>query len=104
MNQNLLAPLIFIVMCISLFSIIGAVLYYRFLSKWVPEKLATLGWFVGAVYILLTCVNHYDGIKNLVNGWNVTGMIVGMVLFIVMISICVALISSKKKGRASGKL
>ncbi|SDP04916.1 hypothetical protein SAMN04487897_1333 [Paenibacillus sp. yr247] len=45
MNQNLLAPLIFIAMCIALFSITGGILYYRFLSKWVPEKLVTVVWF-----------------------------------------------------------
>ncbi|SDP04938.1 restriction system protein [Paenibacillus sp. yr247] len=54
---------------------------------------------LGAVYILFTCVDHYDEIKNLVKGWNATGMIIGFVLFIVMISVCVALIPIKRKGR-----
>jgi restriction system protein len=101
MNQNLLAPLIFIAMCIALFSIIGAILYYRFLSKWVHEKFATIAWFIGAVYILFTCVDHFDDIKSLVKNWNTTGMIIGMVLFFVMISVCVSLLSSKKKGRVN---
>lgn len=101
MNQNLLAPLVFIAMCIALFSILGAILYYRFLRKWVHEKLATIAWFIGAVYILFTCVDHFDEIKNLVKNWNTTGMIIGMVLFFVVLSVCISLLSSKKKGRVS---
>lgn len=98
-NQGLLVPFLFIVMCIFLFLILGALLYYQFLSPWLPEKLATLAGFAGSVYILITCVNHYEKVKGLVASWNVTTMIIVMVCFIVLIGVVVNKIPNKKKRR-----
>lgn len=99
MNQNFVYPFAFIVASIAIFSVLGVIIYYRLLSKWVPKKLATLIWFLGAVLILFTCADHYDGIKNLVKGWNITGMIIGFIVFIIIIIVCGALVSRKKKSK-----
>lgn len=99
MNQSLLAPLIFIFMCILFFLFLGAVLYYRFLSPWIPEKLASLVGFAGSAFILMTCANQYEKIKSLVASWNVTTMIIVMFIFIITISVVIRLIPSKKKKK-----
>ncbi|NIK75042.1 restriction system protein [Paenibacillus castaneae] len=99
MNQSLLAPLIFIFMCILFFLFLGAVLYYRFLSPWIPEKLASLVGFAGSAYILITCANQYEKIKSLVASWNVIAMIMIMFFLIVTLGVVIRLIPSKKKKR-----
>jgi restriction system protein len=99
MNQSLLAPLIFMFMCILFFLFLGAVLYHRFLSPWIPEKLASLIGFAGSAYILITCANQYERIKSFVASWNVTAMIIVMFLFIVTIGVVIRLIPSKKKKK-----
>lgn len=97
--QSFAAPFYFIAMCIALFTFIGALLYYRFLSKWLHEKLATLVWFIGAVFILFTSSEKFDEIKVFVKDWTVTGMIIGMIISAVALGAVVALLPSKKKGR-----
>lgn len=86
-------------MCILFFLFLGAVLYYRFLSPWIPEKLASLVGFAGSAYILMTCVNQYEKVKSLVASWNVTAMIIVMFFLIVTIGVVIRLIPSKKKKR-----
>lgn len=104
MNQNLVYPLIFIVMCMVVFFFLSAILYYRFLYRWIPEKLATLVGFVGAAYILITCVNHYEGIKRLVSSWSLTGIVIGIVLFSVIFGVISALLMPNKKKRKAKKM
>ena len=45
MNQGLLYPLVFIAGCIVLYIFIGSFIYFRLLSRWVPEILAKLAGF-----------------------------------------------------------
>ncbi|WP_235550784.1 restriction endonuclease [Paenibacillus sp. Soil787] len=98
MNQSFVFPFAFIAASITIFSVIGVIIYYRVLSNWVPEKLATLIWFLGAVFILFKYVDHYDGIKNMTKNWTITGIIIGFIVIIVLISVSVVVILSKKKG------
>ncbi|MDR6554669.1 topoisomerase DNA-binding C4 zinc finger domain-containing protein [Paenibacillus qinlingensis] len=97
-TQSFVAPFYFIAMCIALFTFIGALLYYRFLSKWLPEKLATLVWFIGAVFILFTSSERFDDIKGFVKNWTITGMGIGVLISVVALGVIGVLLVSKKKG------
>jgi restriction system protein len=99
-TQSFVAPFYFIAMCIALFTFIGALLYYSFLSNWLHEKLATLVWFIGAVFILFTSSERFDEIKDFVKDWTVTGMIIGMLISAVALGVVFGLLSRKKRGRA----
>ncbi|MCY9660979.1 restriction endonuclease [Paenibacillus chondroitinus] len=99
MNQSLLYPLIFIAAFIAVFSLIGVIIYSRIFVRWVPVKLASILWFVGAVFILFKCVNYYTEIQNMTKNWSMSGIVIGFIVFIVMIITCGVLISSKKKSK-----
>lgn len=97
LNQNLLAPFIFIVMCSLVFITVSAVLYNLFLRRWISEKLAIIAIFAGIAYILITCVKNYERVKDLVASWNVTTMSIVLISFIVLIGVVARLIPTKKK-------
>ncbi|WP_235958718.1 restriction endonuclease [Paenibacillus silvestris] len=99
MNQALLYPVVFIAVSIALFSLIGVFIYYRILAKWIPEKLASMIWFIGAVFILIKCTDNYAEIQNMTKSWTVANIIIGFIGLIVLISISVVLIPKKKRSK-----
>jgi restriction system protein len=99
LNQSLLAPFIFMIMCSLIFIIITAVTYNLLLRRWIPEQLAVLAIFAGIAYIVLTCLKYYDEVKGVVESWNVTIMSVVMFVLVAFIGVIVNLIPKKKKRK-----
>ncbi|MGG1555096.1 restriction endonuclease [Paenibacillus ferrarius] len=96
MNQTLLYPLVFVAALIVIFSFLGAIIYYQFLAKWVPEKLASFVWFIGAAFILFKCVDNFDKVKDITKNWTTTGFVIGFIALIVMFGIIMGLLPSKR--------
>jgi hypothetical protein len=90
-NQNVLYPILFAVACVLVYVLVLALVFYRFLIRWVPEFVVKLLGFVGSGYILYRCATHYEWVRGMVADWTTAKIVVGAVVFLVVFAGAVAL-------------
>jgi restriction system protein len=100
LNKNLFQPFLFIVIVMGIYFLVSIILYYKFL-KWIPEKLATIIGFLGAVFVFIKCIDHYQGITDLVNKYSAMNIISGVILFVVIVLVG-GLAKGKKRSNNRG--
>ncbi|WP_245600145.1 restriction endonuclease [Paenibacillus harenae] len=101
-NESLVAPIIFMLMCMLVYCFVGLLLYYFFL-KWLPEVIVRLAGGIGLFYIIFLCSSRYKEIKSLVDRFSITQMFIGLALLFVIIAVISALVIPNKKSARSTK-
>lgn len=85
-TDSLIGPLVFMVMCMVLYTFVGMLLYY-YLFSWVPEILVRLVGGVGLLYIIIFISSRFDEVKKLISGFSGMQMVGALMVLIVLMGV-----------------
>jgi restriction system protein len=95
--QNVIYPILFAVACVLVYVLVLALLFYRFLVRWVPEFVVKLLAFAGSGYILYLCAIRYEWVREKVADWTTVKIVIGASVFLVLFAGAVALTGLGKR-------
>jgi len=97
-SDSLIGPLVFMIICMTLYIFIGLLLY-NYIFSWVPEILVKLVGGGGLLLLLIVLSSRYDEVKSLVSGYSSMQMIIAFFVFIVLIGVISGLIARNSKTK-----
>lgn len=96
MSQHFI-PVVFIAAIMILFVVCMGLLYNFLLIRWIPMMLMYLFMVAGLAYIVWTCVEHYEDIRDLVSGWSLKATVIGVIVFLAFLGAIAKEAPEKKK-------
>ena len=101
-TDSLIGPLVFMIMCMTLYVFVGMLLYY-YLFSWVPEILVRLVGGGGLFYLIFFISSRFDDVKKLISGYSGMQMVVALLVLIVLIGVLSGLLLRNSKTKPKSK-
>ena len=101
-TDSLIGPLVFMIICMTLYVFIGMLLYY-FLFSWVPEFLVKLVGGAGLLYLIIFISSRFEDVKKLISGYSGMQMVIAFFVLIVLIGVVSGLLLRNNKTNPKSK-
>jgi hypothetical protein len=105
MVNGFVYPLAVIVIGCLFFLTIGFIIYYRFLRRFIPEKLVTIVGFIGMIVITWQVTDHTESVNNFVASIGLGKIVAAsIVLLVVLVVLGIGSLKGRNKRRVDSPI